>query len=169
MNHIKRIAAGLEAQGLDAMLMSSAPGEFYATGFHGEGYAIIIPSAFFALFHGNFYQFFYAAGLGALLAYIYCVYGKLRYTIIFHAVVNFMGAIIPMIFEDTGKIGEIITIFYSIGYIVMTVFGTIFLIKGIRRCKQNSVGGVLEKPIKACFLLRRKFSPVLISFLHLTK
>ena len=41
MNHIKRIAAGLEKQGLDAMLMSSAPGEFYATGFHGEGYAII--------------------------------------------------------------------------------------------------------------------------------
>ncbi len=41
MNHIKRIAAGLENQGLDAMLMSSAPGEFYAVGFHGEGYAVI--------------------------------------------------------------------------------------------------------------------------------
>jgi len=41
MNHIKRIAAGLDAQGLDAMLISSAPGEFYAVGFQGEGYAII--------------------------------------------------------------------------------------------------------------------------------
>ena len=41
MNHIKRIAAGLEQQALDAMLISSAPGEFYAVGFHGEGYAII--------------------------------------------------------------------------------------------------------------------------------
>ena len=41
MEHIKRIASGLEAKGLDAMLISSAPGEFYATGFHGEGYAII--------------------------------------------------------------------------------------------------------------------------------
>jgi len=41
MNHIKRIASGLETQALDAMLISSAPGEFYAVGFHGEGYAII--------------------------------------------------------------------------------------------------------------------------------
>ena len=41
MEHIERIASGLEALGLDAMLVSSAPGEFYATGFHGEGYAII--------------------------------------------------------------------------------------------------------------------------------
>ena len=41
MNHIKRIAAGLEQQALDAMRISSAPGEFYAVGFHGEGYAII--------------------------------------------------------------------------------------------------------------------------------
>ena len=41
MNHIKRIASGLESRGLDAMLISSAPGEFYAVGFNGEGYAII--------------------------------------------------------------------------------------------------------------------------------
>lgn len=45
MNHIKRIAAGLEQQGLDAMLISSAPGEFYAVGFHGEGYAVITKDA----------------------------------------------------------------------------------------------------------------------------
>ena len=41
MEHIKRIASGLESIGVDAMLVSSAPGEFYAVGFHGEGYAII--------------------------------------------------------------------------------------------------------------------------------
>ena len=41
MEHIKRIASGLEEKGLDAMLVSSDPGEFYAVGFHGEGYAII--------------------------------------------------------------------------------------------------------------------------------
>jgi Xaa-Pro aminopeptidase len=43
MNHFKNIAAGLAGQNLDAMLVTSAPGEFYAAGFHGEGVAFITP------------------------------------------------------------------------------------------------------------------------------
>ncbi len=41
MNHLKQIAAKLDECGLDAMLLSSAPGEFYAVGFHGEGFVIV--------------------------------------------------------------------------------------------------------------------------------
>lgn len=41
MNHLKQIAEKLDEYGLDAMLLSSAPGEFYAVGFHGEGFAIV--------------------------------------------------------------------------------------------------------------------------------
>lgn len=41
MNHIKEIAAKLPEYGLDAMLITSAPGERYALGFHGEGLALI--------------------------------------------------------------------------------------------------------------------------------
>lgn len=41
MNHIKQIAAKLPEYGLDAMLITSEPGEFYAVGFHGEGVALI--------------------------------------------------------------------------------------------------------------------------------
>ena len=37
MNHLHAIASKLEEYGLDAMLVTSAPGEFYAVGFHGEG------------------------------------------------------------------------------------------------------------------------------------
>jgi Xaa-Pro aminopeptidase len=44
MNHFKNIAAGLAGLNLDAMLVTSAPGEFYAAGFHGEGAAFITPS-----------------------------------------------------------------------------------------------------------------------------
>ncbi len=43
MNHFSAIAARLKARGLDAMLITSAPGEFYAAGFHGEGVAVITP------------------------------------------------------------------------------------------------------------------------------
>ena len=43
MNHFAAIGAQLKGRGLDAMLVTSAPGEFYAAGFHGEGVALITP------------------------------------------------------------------------------------------------------------------------------
>ena len=43
MTHFEKIAAKLKDRGLDAMLITSAPGEFYAMGFHGEGVAFITP------------------------------------------------------------------------------------------------------------------------------
>ena len=43
MTHFEKIAAELKNRGLDAMLITSAPGEFYAVGFHGEGAALITP------------------------------------------------------------------------------------------------------------------------------
>ena len=41
MNHLKQIASKLEEYGLDAMLLTSEPGEFYGVGFHGEGYVVV--------------------------------------------------------------------------------------------------------------------------------
>ena len=41
MNHVEKIAAQLAPRGLDAMLVTSAAGERYAVGFHGEGVALI--------------------------------------------------------------------------------------------------------------------------------
>ena len=41
MNHLKQIAAKLPEYGLDAMLVTSEPGEFYAVGFHGEGAVVV--------------------------------------------------------------------------------------------------------------------------------
>ena len=45
MNHLKQIAAKLEDYQLDAMLITSEPGEFYAIGFHGEGVALVTREA----------------------------------------------------------------------------------------------------------------------------
>ena len=45
MNHLKQIAAKLPEYHIDAMLCSSMPGEFYAVGLHGEGYAIVTADA----------------------------------------------------------------------------------------------------------------------------
>ena len=41
MNHLKQIAARLPEYGIDAMLVNSEPGEFYAVGFHGEGNVVV--------------------------------------------------------------------------------------------------------------------------------
>lgn len=41
MNHLRQIAEKLEEYGLDAMLLTSMPGEFYAVGFHGEGMVLV--------------------------------------------------------------------------------------------------------------------------------
>lgn len=43
MTHFEKIAAQIKDRGLDAMLVTSEPGEFYAMGFHGEGVAFITP------------------------------------------------------------------------------------------------------------------------------
>ena len=43
MNHFEKIAAALKDRGLDAMLITSEPGEFYAVGFYGEGVALVTP------------------------------------------------------------------------------------------------------------------------------
>lgn len=44
MNHLQHIARQLPALDLDALLLCSEPGEFYAVGFHGEGLVLVTPS-----------------------------------------------------------------------------------------------------------------------------
>jgi len=59
----------------------------------GEGIAIAMSGVMFGLFHGNLNQFVYAAALGAFFAFIYVRTGKIRYTMILHALVNSMATI----------------------------------------------------------------------------
>ncbi len=60
----------------------------------GDRTAIILSGLIFGLSHGNFYQFFYAFALGCLFAYIYIRTGKIRHTISFHMIVNFLGGFV---------------------------------------------------------------------------
>ena len=45
MNHLDKIASCLERYHLDAMMVTSTPGEFYAIGFRGEGVLVITAQA----------------------------------------------------------------------------------------------------------------------------
>lgn len=64
---------------------------------HGELCAIVFNGILFGLFHGNFYQFFYAASLGMLLAFVYVRTQRVGYCMLLHVAVNFMGGILPAI------------------------------------------------------------------------
>ena len=63
-------------------------------GQYGEKTAIFFSAMVFGLMHQNLFQFFYAFALGLVFGYIYTRTGRLRYTIILHSIVNFMGAVI---------------------------------------------------------------------------
>lgn len=61
---------------------------------YGEGVSVVISGLMFGMFHGNLSQFPYAFALGAFFAYIYIRTGKIGYTILMHAVINFVGSIV---------------------------------------------------------------------------
>lgn len=61
---------------------------------YGEPAAMVFSGLAFGFFHMNFFQFFYAFGLGCLFAYVYIRTRKIYWTVILHMAVNFMGSVI---------------------------------------------------------------------------
>lgn len=60
---------------------------------YGEGVAVLVSGLLFGLAHGNFSQFFFAAGIGALWAYVYVKTGNVGYTVAFHMLFNLLGGV----------------------------------------------------------------------------
>lgn len=63
----------------------------------GDRTAIVVSGVMFGLIHGNFYQFFYACGLGMVFAYVYLRTGRVRTTIGLHMAVNTLGGVVGTI------------------------------------------------------------------------
>lgn len=61
---------------------------------YGEKTALLLSSLTFGLMHQNLFQFFYAFGVGMILGYLYLRTGRLRYSVILHAIINFMGSVL---------------------------------------------------------------------------
>lgn len=64
---------------------------------YGEGVAVLLSGLMFGLFHGNLSQFVYAFTLGLFFAFLYVKTGRIRYTIILHMMINFLGSVVSMI------------------------------------------------------------------------
>lgn len=61
---------------------------------YGEKNAVFLSALCFGLFHNNLFQFFYAFAIGLILGYVYLRYNRLRYSVLLHMILNFMGAVI---------------------------------------------------------------------------
>lgn len=63
---------------------------------YGAKISILLSALMFGLFHGNLSQFFYAFLMGGFFAYVYIKTGKLKYPILLHMSVNFMGSVVSL-------------------------------------------------------------------------
>lgn len=69
---------------------------------YGEGIALVLSATVFALIHGNFYQSFYAFGLGACFAYIYIKTGSIKYSSIMHIIINSSSVFLFLCLKGSG-------------------------------------------------------------------
>ena len=79
---------------------------------YGEKLSVFLSALIFGLMHQNLFQFFYAFGSGLLFGYIYLRTGRLRYPVLLHGIINFVGAVIaPAILSmlDMEKLESIAT------------------------------------------------------------
>ena len=129
---------------------------------YGARISIIISALIFGLYHGNLNQFFYAALLGAFLAYIYIKTGKITYTISLHMIVNFFGSVLSLII--TKSVNNIlqglivptdiaVVIIYFAIMLISIVVGTYYLCK-YKQAKFNGSKTLIElkNPLKTIIL-----------------
>ena len=111
---------------------------------YGTGFAVIVSALAFGIFHGNFYQFFYATLSGLVLGAVY-VRGGLKYSIGLHMIINLWGSVVAMLYSNSLDVlmendmtswlfwlSLAFVIIYSIISITMLVLGIKLLIRCIR-------------------------------------
>ena len=117
---------------------------------YGEYTSIVMSGIMFGLLHGNFQQFFFAALVGMLFAYVYIRTGRIRYSIYLHMAINLSSSLVvqtlvqkmieaqPTVTGSRGFKG--ITLIYMMlllmwigGVFALGVIGIVKLIKGLKR------------------------------------
>lgn len=106
---------------------------------YGDLTAILLSGLLFGLFHGNLFQFFYAAAVGMVLAYVYTRSGSYLWCVAMHAAINFMGSVITpaLTAHLPADLSSPLTPAARVIYIVLLLWQYGMLIAGIalfRRC-----------------------------------
>lgn len=123
---------------------------------YGTWFSVVFSAVAFGVFHGNFFQFFYASLMGVLLGYIYSIYGKIRYTVAIHMLINLLGSVVALyvsgIAESEQVIHMVITMLYSMFYMSMVIGGITFVAVYARRRYVKSTPCPLQRLIKDIFV-----------------
>lgn len=98
----------------------------------GDLPAILVTGLAFGLFHFNFAQFFYAAVLGFLFAYITIRSNTIRYSVLLHMLINFIGIITSFFVKNMTRISLILFVCWLLTALSL---GIIFFILNIKKVR----------------------------------
>jgi uncharacterized protein len=108
----------------------------------GDLPAILFTGLAFGLFHMNLSQFFYAAVLGFIFAYITIQTNTVRYSIILHMMINLMGTAISPLATEENLIGSLLI---SAWILVSIAIGIVFFVISIKKIRFEKAAPVLKK------------------------
>ena len=110
------------------------------TAIYGEKLAILFSALTFAFFHMSVQQLFYAFLVGLAFGYLYTRTRKMKYTYLLHALVNFVGTVIPILLNEYAGYEDILNSIAEspdtaleivsanpIGYAVVTIYSVLYL------------------------------------------
>lgn len=100
----------------------------------GDIPAIVMTGLAFGLFHMNLSQFFYAAVLGFIFAYITIQTNTVKYSILLHMIINFIGSAVTPLITGKNIIGIMIM---AIWVIISITTGIVLFIVNIKKIKFN--------------------------------
>lgn len=119
---------------------------------YGANVSIVLSAVLFALFHGNLNQFCYALLLGGFLAYVYTQTGNIKYSIILHGIVNFMGSVVSLFVGQSAMHlqtgGTLLDASLIMGYLLIIFITLIIGFYGIAKFRPKKT----ELPLKTIFL-----------------
>ena len=144
-------------------------------GCYGEKLSVLMSGLIFGLLHQNLFQFFYAFAVGCLFAYVYVRTGRIWYTVVLHAIVNFLGAVVaPVIMslspeETTAEtvtemvnlgdslkelLSALLVSAYGMCLLGFSIFGLVLIIRQRKKLAWNESDNQLSRKqaMKAAFL-----------------
>jgi membrane protease YdiL (CAAX protease family) len=101
--------------------------------YYGDLPAILYTGIAFGLIHMNLSQFFYATTLGIVFAYVTIRTNTIKYSIILHMMINFIGGVIAPLVLKSQNLGVIMLI--GIWVITAITLGIVLLILNFKKIK----------------------------------
>lgn len=110
-------------------------------GVYGDQAFILVSGLCFGMFHGNINQFMYASLLGFLLAWVYVASGDIRWCMLLHFIINFVGSVVSSYLLESMTL---LTVF-SFFILIVIILGSITLVKATKgkRKEQLKIYGKL--------------------------